>query len=106
MRISFKKMRLGKRLTLSFTLIISLMALLAALAFIRIGELNNEISLIIKDRYPKTAIANEVKVQINDISRSMLSVLIMTDPGQIKTEVERIEKITAANAETFAMLRV
>jgi methyl-accepting chemotaxis protein len=97
-------MSLGKRLTLSFTLIIVLMTFLAGLAYVRIDDLNGEIGLIIKDRYPKTAIANDVKVQINEISRSMLSILIMSDPGQIKAEVEKIEKVSAANAETFATL--
>jgi methyl-accepting chemotaxis protein len=97
-------MSLGKRLTLSFTLVISLMTLLAGLAYVRISDLNSEIEVIIKDRYPKTAIANDVKVQINEITRSMLSILIMADPGQIKAEVEKIEKISATNAETFATL--
>ena len=102
--MKFSGMSLGKRLTLSFTLIIVLMTLLAGLAYTRIGNLNDEIGLIIKDRYPKTAIANDVKVQINEISRSMLSILIMSDPGQIKEEVGKIEKISAANMETFATL--
>jgi methyl-accepting chemotaxis protein len=95
---------LGKRLTLSFTLVIVLMTMLAGLAYVRIGDLNNEIGLILRDRYPKTAIANDVKVQINEMSRSMLSILIMADPGQIKAEVDKIGKVSAANAETFAKL--
>ena len=97
-------MSLGKRLTLSFTLVISLMALLAGLAYFRIGNLNGEIDQIIKDRYPKTAIANDIKAQINEVSRSMLGILIMADAGQIKAEVAKIEKISAANNEAIAKL--
>ena len=88
----FANMSLGKRLTVSFTLVIALMAILASLAYVRINSLNAEFSTIITDRYPKTAVANEIKVQINEISRAMLSILIMEDPGQIKGEVDKIEK--------------
>ncbi|MGQ0709867.1 MAG: methyl-accepting chemotaxis protein [Rhodoferax sp.] len=97
-------MSLGKRLTVSFTLVIALMAVLAGLAVVRIHELNAEFATIIKDRYPKTAIANEIKAQINDISRSMLSILIMEDPEQIKGEVQKIEKTSAANRQAFETL--
>jgi methyl-accepting chemotaxis protein len=98
------RMGLGKRLTMSFTLVISLMALLAALAYVRIVDLNGEFELIIKDRYPKTAVANDIKAQINEISRSMLGILIMADPGQIKAEVEKIEKVSTENSEAIAVL--
>ncbi len=97
-------MSLGKRLTLSFTLVIALMALLAGLAYVRIADLSGEFDVIIKDRYPKTAIANDIKAQINEISRSMLGILIMADPGQIKAEVEKIEKFSIANTEAIATL--
>jgi phosphoglycerate-specific signal transduction histidine kinase len=93
----FANMSLGKRLTVSFTLVIALMAILASLAYVRINSLNAEFSTIITDRYPKTAVANEIKVQINEISRAMLSILIMEDPGQIKGEVDKIEKAASAS---------
>ncbi len=97
-------MSLGKRLTLSFTVVIAFMALLALLSAMRIQGLNAEIESIVKDRYPKTNIANSIKAQINEISRSMLAVLIMTDPGQIKDELTKIDKVNAANNEAIATL--
>jgi methyl-accepting chemotaxis protein len=53
-------MSLGKRLTLSFTVVIVFMALLAILSSVRIAGLSSEIELIVKDRYPKTNIANSI----------------------------------------------
>jgi methyl-accepting chemotaxis protein len=97
-------MGLGKRLTLSFTLVIAFMALLAILSSVRIAGLSTEIESIVKDRYPKTNIANDIKSQISEVSRGMLSVLIMTDPGQIKAEIDRIEKVNVANNEAIATL--
>ncbi len=97
-------MSLGKRLTVSFTVVIALMALLAVLAVTRIAELNSEIDLIVTDRYPKTTIANSIKVQTNEVGRNMLGTLIMSDPGQIKAELANIEKVGAANNAALAKL--
>jgi len=97
-------MSLGRRLTLSFTVIIAFMVFLVILSTTRIAGLNDEIGLIINDRYPKTNIANRVKAQVNEISRGVLGILIMTNPKQIKQELANIEKGTAANDAAFAEL--
>ncbi len=97
-------MSLGKRLTLGFTVVIAFMALLAALASVRIQGLSAEVEALVKDRYPKTNIANHIKDQINEISRGMLGVLIMTSPDQIKAEIANIEKTNAANNDAIATL--
>ena len=97
-------LRIGQRLALGFGVVIALMILLACLAYIRIAGLNSEITILVKDRYPKTAIANQIKAQLNDVSRSMLSVLIMTDPTQIKNELANIQSVTASNNQAIANL--
>lgn len=97
-------LRIGQRLSIGFGVVIALMVLLAALAYVRIAGMNSDIALLVKDRYPKTAIANQIKAQLNDISRSMLSVLIMTDPGQIKGELSSIVSINAANDAAITSL--
>ena len=97
-------MSLGKRLTVSFTVVIVFMALLAAIAVVRISALSTEIDMIVTDRYPKTNIAHNIKVQTNEVGRSMLGILIMSDPGQIKAELTAIDKVNAANNAAIATL--
>ena len=79
-------MSLGKRLTLSFALIIAFMASLEVLSSARIAGLNAEIGTIVNDHYPKTHIANRVKAQNNEFSRGMLGILIMTNPKRMKAD--------------------
>ena len=81
-------MSLGKRLTLSFTVIIAFMASLTIFSSVRSAGLHNEIGLIVNDRYPKTNIANRVKAHINEIFRGMLGILVMANPKQIKAELD------------------
>lgn len=87
----FKKLRIGQRLSLGFGAVIALLIMLASLAYVRIASLNSEINLLVNDRYPKTVIANTIKADLNEITRNMLNVLIMTDPGQIKKELDNIK---------------
>ncbi|HCN87621.1 MAG TPA: methyl-accepting chemotaxis protein [Oxalobacteraceae bacterium] len=102
--MNIKKMRIGQRLALGFGVVISLLVMLASLSYIRIGSLDGEINLMVKDRYPKTVIANKIKEQLNEVTRNMLSVLIMTDPTQIKNELANIQNVNTSNNEAIANL--
>ncbi len=95
--MNIMKMSIGKRLTFGFGFVIALLIILASLAYIRIASLTGEVTLMVKDRYPKTVIANKIKADLNEVSRNMLSVLIMTDPGQIKKELQNIGQKSADN---------
>ena len=102
--MNIMKKSIGQRLTLGFGVVIALLIMLASLAWFRIGDLNSEVTMMVKDRYPKTVIANKIKADLNEITRNMLSVLIMTDPGQIKKELQNIDAKTAANNEALTTL--
>ena len=99
-----RKLKIGQRLALGFGIVIILLMLLAALAYSRIGGLSGEIANTVNDRYPKTVIANQIKSQLNDVSRNMLNALIMTDAEQIKKEIANINAENQSNSEAFAQL--
>ncbi len=99
-----KNLLIWQRLALGFGVVILLLMLLAGLSYLRIGALNSEVDLIVNDRYPNTATANKIKADINDVARSMLNILIMTDPDQIKKELANIDEVTAINNEAIANL--
>ncbi|WP_025918138.1 methyl-accepting chemotaxis protein [Herminiimonas sp. CN] len=99
-----KKMRIGQRLALGFGAVIALLIMLASLAYVRIASLDGEITLLVKDRYPKTVIANTIKADLNEVTRNMLNVLIMTEPGQIKKELANIEDKNKSTDAAIATL--
>ena len=90
--INFRNIRIGQRLTWGFGLVIALMVLLAGLALTRIQGLSSETTEIVSVTYPQTVTANRMKAHLNEISRSMLSVLVMSDEEQIKGELANIAK--------------
>ena len=78
-----RDMSIGQRLAIGFGIVITLLVMLAGLSYQRIASLNKEVSAMVEQRYPKTVAANQVKADVNEATRSMLSVLVMTDPDQV-----------------------
>ncbi|MES2129907.1 MAG: methyl-accepting chemotaxis protein [Pseudomonadota bacterium] len=94
--MNIRNMSIGQRLAVGFGVVIALLVMLAGLSYLRISSLNAEVDTMVKVRYPKTIVANRIKADVNEVTRNMLNVLIMTDPGQIKKEVTNLEAKSAA----------
>ena len=99
-----KNISIGKRLALGFGVVIFLLLTLAALSYLRISNLNGEVGGLVDTRYPKTVAANNIKSDANEATRSMLNVLIMTDPSQISKELANIDTRNAAAAKALGEL--
>ncbi len=99
-----KNMRIGQRLALGFGVVIFLLLTLAGLSYLRIATLNDEVGKMVDTRYPKTVVANTIKADVNEATRSMLNVLIMTDPSQIAKELANIEARNASATKAIAEL--
>ena len=72
-----KDMKIGQRLAIGFGIVIVLLVMLAGLSYQRISSLNQEAAAMVEQRYPKTVAANQVKADVSEATRSMLSVLVM-----------------------------
>jgi methyl-accepting chemotaxis protein len=102
--IKFTRLKIGQRLALGFGVVIAVFGALASIAYMRIGALSDEIAVLVGDRYQKTVVAGQIKSELNEVSRNMGNILIMTEPGQIKKELDNIEKVMKANEATFQNL--
>ena len=99
-----RDMSIGLRLAIGFGIVIALLVMLAGISYQRIASLNKEVSAMVDQRYPKTVAANQVKADVNEATRSMLSVLVMTDPDQIRKELANVEaRNTSATAAIEAL---
>ena len=87
----FKHMKIGLRLGLGFGVVVLLMMVIAFIGITRLGSLNAEIEDMVKDKYPKTVIANDLLGQINIIARSMRNTLIMDKQEHIAKEIARVQ---------------
>jgi methyl-accepting chemotaxis protein len=99
--MNIRNLSIGQRLAIGFGVVIALLMMVAGMSYLRINSLNQEVAKMVKERYPKTIIANRIKADVNEVSRNMLSALVMTDPGQIKGE---LDNATARNRDASAAI--
>jgi methyl-accepting chemotaxis protein len=101
-----RNMRIGQRLAVGFGFVIALLVLLAGISWLRMKGLNEEMASLVQVRYANTVAANRVKEDVSEATRSMLNVLIMSDPEQIRKELANTEARSArASAAVAALAR-
>jgi methyl-accepting chemotaxis protein len=97
-------MSIGQRLAVGFGFVIALLVLLAGISWLRMQSLNKEMETLVKVRYANTVTANRIKEDVSEATRSMLNVLIMSDPDQIKKELANTEARSAKASTAVAEL--
>ncbi|MFZ6658378.1 methyl-accepting chemotaxis protein [Undibacterium sp. TJN19] len=91
-RNHFKNWKIGRRLGLGFALVIALMMVLTVTGFTQLGRINQGVNLMASELYPKTAVANNVKSELDHIARSMRNLLLLSTLPERKIEQDAIEK--------------
>jgi len=100
----FKNMTIGMRLGFGFGFVLLMMALLAFVGISRLSVLDDEIENMVKDKYPKTVVANDIIGNVNILARAMRNTLIMDKQEQIDKELSRMEDSKKALREDFDKL--
>ena len=86
-----KNWKIGMRLTLGFGAIVAFMLGLSIMSVMRLGAMNDGVTLIMKDRYPKVVLANDTIILTIDNGRMLRSMLLSTrdeDVEKFKNIVE------------------
>ncbi|MFC6280733.1 MULTISPECIES: methyl-accepting chemotaxis protein [Polaromonas] len=102
--VNFRDLKIGRKLGLSFGVVIACLIVLATLAYSRIGLLGDEITQMSNDRYPKTVLAHTIKDELNETARQMRNILLMSDAQAIQKEFEQIEKNSKNISDAIAVL--
>jgi len=89
--MTFRKLRIGHQLAISFGFIAVLLLAVIFLTYGRIVSLNANIGLTNSDLYPKTILAHRIKDKVNEAVISMRNALLFSDPAKIKAELDSIE---------------
>ncbi|BBB62007.1 methyl-accepting chemotaxis protein [Undibacterium sp. KW1] len=90
--MNIKNLKIGQKLGLSFGIIVSLLLLMSIIAYLCVDELNNDLDLTNKDRYPKTVQAHIIKDELNETARNMSNILLMTDAETLKAEYANMDQ--------------
>ena len=85
----FKNLRIGVRLGGGFGFVVLLLAIIAIVSYLRLTQINTEISDVINDKFPKTVWANNIIDQANIIARALRNSLLVK-PDEVQKELDRV----------------
>ena len=85
-----KNLKIGARLGLGFAVTLVLLITIATVSYVRLAELNQNISLMVQDRFPKTVQANSIIDAIHVIARQLRSAYIYSGTDQQKQALDAI----------------
>lgn len=84
-----KNLKIGVRLAIGFGFVLALLMIIASLAWLRVGEINTQLSDVIGREIPKMIWANEAIDQVNANARALRNALLVSDPDEVQAEITR-----------------
>ena len=73
----FKNMKIGARLGIGFGFVVLLLATISMISYIRLSQLNDGITVLVNDKFPKTVWANDIVDEINRAARATRNSLLV-----------------------------
>ncbi|SFB24695.1 methyl-accepting chemotaxis protein [Collimonas sp. OK607] len=102
--MNLRNLKIGQKLFLGFSAVITLLLVLATLSYVRVGGLSENIDLTNTDRYPKTVLIHMIKDELNETAQSLRNILLVTNPDSLKKEFSGIEKNSKVITESIDKL--
>jgi methyl-accepting chemotaxis protein len=100
----FKNLKIGVRLGIGFGSVVLLLVTLGVIAILKIGDINHEIDVVVKDLYPNTVIANDVIDAVNEDARSIRNILLLDSADARNQEKARIDANRPKYTEWYGKL--
>ncbi|MBX3623360.1 MAG: MCP four helix bundle domain-containing protein, partial [Rhizobacter sp.] len=86
----FQNMKVGTRLALGFGVVSLLLMVVATLALVHLSDMNENIELIVHDRYAKVVHMNTMNAEVSNIGRDMRNAILTGDANRAKEEAARV----------------
>ncbi|MBS1190051.1 MAG: putative methyl-accepting chemotaxis protein, partial [Rhodocyclaceae bacterium] len=87
----FKNLRIGMRLGIGFGLVLVLLIAISTMAVWRVGQLNNEIGVLVDDKFPKVVVANNIIDEVNVIARALRNSALVKGEA-VQKELDRVQE--------------
>ena len=85
------RLSIARRLTLGFTLMVLLMAVLGGLSLWQVRGIGAEVHTVTDDLLPKQQRLQTIKGEVNEIARAMRNMMIMDAPDDIQKQRQEID---------------
>ncbi len=99
-----KNLTIGVRLTLGFGLLAALLLGVAALAYLRIQDIDSSVQTISRVNLPKVEQAHAAIDQVNISARAIRNAMLVKTPDEAQKEFDRLTQARKETAELYAKL--
>ncbi|ALM84853.1 histidine kinase [Bordetella sp. N] len=101
----FGNMKVATRLALGFGVVIILLAAISVLSLQRLEKVNDGLTIVTQDRYPKVALLNDNVIRTVDDGRVLRGMLLTSDATELETQRKRIANNMSVSAANLAKLQ-
>jgi len=84
----FHQLKISHRLVLGFGLLLMLTCILCGLAYFRVHQINDDLRVLLEDRYPKIVALHDIKDTLNHSNVNLMALALEQDPAA-RTSTER-----------------
>ncbi|WP_374690548.1 methyl-accepting chemotaxis protein [Accumulibacter sp.] len=92
-------LKIGIRLSIAFAIALLLLIVVAAIGVTRVGDLQTEVTGLVRDKNVKTKLGNDIIDDVNGVGRWHRNMLILRSDAATRSEMEKIaearKKVTA-----------
>ncbi len=99
-----KNMKIGTRLFTGFFTLLLMMAVIAGISYVNVSKLGGEIDTLIKDKWVKSQMLNELNDKLDEVSLSVHKIALSTSAAVRKKEAERVAEISASIGQDIEKL--
>ncbi len=100
----FENIRIGKRLSIGFSILIAIIVLMGLLGFKIIYDVDRKAGHIVETAFEKTILANTVMGAIHNANNSMGIIAFTTDAAIVQTEKENLSQMRQTYGEALKKL--
>jgi methyl-accepting chemotaxis protein len=93
--MSLSNLKIGARLGAGFALVLMLLAAVVALSIVSMGRIDANMTKIVHDHDVKIFAAGTMGENFRDISLAVASIVLVTDPGDVKDQVTKLGEARA-----------
>ena len=102
--MNFANMKVGARLGLGFALVILAGLVVAIFGRIQLGNVNEDVTLLVEDRMVKVDQLNQIATNLNLMARAVRNIALTEDEQEMLAEKKRIDEARAKNTALLAQL--
>jgi len=103
--MNLNDMRISTRLALGFGILTLLITLMGGISIIRSSAVGDAFDTVVNQRYAEIAALNNIKGGLNQIARSLRNAVIMSDPADVRKELEVAESTRKVIVDQWGTLQ-